>query len=202
MRVMKNTFSAAVLAGGECRRMGRVNKALLEVDGVPILEGSIEKLRTLFSNIMIVGNDVESYESFGAPVFPDRRPGQGALGGLYTALVEATTPGVFCVACDMPFLHPGVVSLLLERASEGWEIAIPRLDEGLEPLCAVYTASLTPKIERLMDRGERRIRHLLDGARVCYVEEDELRKIDEDLLTFVNINTPMDLERAQAITTW
>lgn len=188
--------SAAILAGGENMRMGKKNKAFLEVGGQSFLARTLSCLRPMFDEIMVIGHDTERYGSFGVPVHPDLRPGHGSLGGILTALRRSSNKRTFCVACDMPFLSPAVVSRLVERSSEGWDAVLPRLSPGIEPLCAVYAASLVPVIEDLLDRGEFRIRRALAGSRVCYVDEEELRRLDPDLRSFVNINTPEDLTAA------
>lgn len=179
--------------------MGRKNKAFLEIGGESFLARTIDRLRPLFRQIMIIGPEDGGYSPFGLPVIPDIRPGAGSLGGILTALRHSDAPKTFCVACDMPFLDPAVVALLAERADEGWKAVVPRLPEGLEPLCAVYDVGLAGPIETLLDRGEMRIRRLLESERTCFVGTEELRTFDPHLLTFVNINTPGDLERASAL---
>ena len=190
--------SAAILAGGKSVRMGNKNKAFLEMEGRSFLARSLAVLEPIFDEIMVIGHDAESYGQYGVPVYPDLRPGNGSLGGILTALTRSSGERTFCVACDMPFLSPAVVRRLVERSSEGWQAVLPRLSPGVEPLCAVYSSSLVPVMEELLDRSERRIRLALDEERTCYVEEEELRLLDPDLLTFVNINTPADLARAAA----
>ena len=193
------TISAAILAGGKNARMGRKNKAFLEMDGRSFLARTLESLRPIFDEIMVIGHDVQGYGRFGVPVHPDLRPGNGSLGGILTALARSSGERTFCVACDMPFLSPAIVRRLVEKSAAGWEAVLPRLSMGVEPLCAVYSTSLIPVIEGLLDSGERRVRRALDESRTCYVEEEELRLLDPDLLTFVNINTPDDLTRASAM---
>ena len=198
-RIEKMSVSAAILAGGKNLRMGRKNKAFLEIEGQSFLARTIARLRPLFRQIMIIGPEDGGYSSFGLPVYPDIRPGSGSLGGILTALRHSDAPKTFCVACDMPFLDPAVVSLLAERADEGWKAVIPRLPEGLEPLCAIYDVDLADPIEQLLDRGEMRIRRLIESELTCFVGVEELRLFDPHLLTFVNINTPDDLEKASAL---
>lgn len=191
--------SAAVLVGGKGLRMGKKNKAFLELEGESFMERTISRLRPLFDRIMIIGDDVEGYSSFGLPVHADLRPGNGSLGGLLTALRRSPSPKTFCVACDMPFLDSAVVACLLKFAGEDWDVVIPRLPQGLEPLCAVYSTSLADRIENLLDAQERRIRRLLDGARTRYVDAADLRSLDPSLMTFINVNTPDDLEKARSL---
>jgi molybdopterin-guanine dinucleotide biosynthesis protein A len=174
--------------------MGKKNKALLEVGGRSFIARTVERLRPLCGEIMIIGHDSEEYAALGLPVYQDLRPGNGSLGGIETALTHSSAPVTFCVACDMPFLQAPVLAHLLETAAAGWEAVVPRIQAGLEPLCSVYSPSLLPRISELIDGGEKRIRLALAGARVCFVSEEELRTLDPQLLTFVNINTPTDFE--------
>lgn len=176
--------------------MGGQNKAYLEIEGESFLERTVNRLRPLFEHLMIVGHDTEGYRSLGLPVHPDLRPGNGALGGLHTALSLAPSPKVFCVACDMPFLTPDLVSYILSLDSEEWDIVIPRLPEGLEPLCAVYSAQLAAPAGLLLNGGEGRIRAILEGRRTRFISAAELQAVDPHLVSFLNVNTPGDLERA------
>jgi molybdopterin-guanine dinucleotide biosynthesis protein A len=190
------TVSAAILAGGENIRMERKNKAFLQMGGRSFLARTVGILRPIFQEIMVIGHDRQGYAPFGVSVHTDLRPGNGSLGGILTALARSSSERTFCVACDMPFLNPRLVSYLVERSSEGWEAVLPRLSKGLEPLCAVYSSALIPRIEELLDRGERRVRLALDEKSTCFAEESDLRSFDPELLTFININTPEDLSRA------
>lgn len=194
---MTPNASAAVLAGGLSRRMGR-DKALIEIGGRPMLARIIAGIRPLFDDIAVIGGDSRRYGSFGVPVRGDIRPGCGSLGGIYTALATALSPVVFCAACDMPFLNPHLVAFLLGvmRESE-CQAVLPSIDGEAEPLCAVYSRSILPVIERDLDGGVRRIKSTLSSLAVRTVEPDELRPYDPELRTFFNINTPEDLERAR-----
>lgn len=188
--------SAAILAGGQNLRMGK-NKALLEIGGTTILERIIARLRPLFEEILVIGFDREAYSPFGFPVWPDIRPGNGSMGGIHTALSRSSCTRTFCIACDMPFVHPEVVSYLVNLSGEGFDAVIPRWTAGLEPLCAVYSKNLLATIERLLDTGELKIASLLASANTRFVEAEELRQFDPRLLTFFNINTSRDLELAR-----
>jgi molybdopterin-guanine dinucleotide biosynthesis protein A len=176
--------------------MGR-DKALVEIGGRPMLALVIERIRPLFDDIFIAGGDESLYGAFGIPVHRDVNPGCGSLGGIYTALVKAAHPLVFCVACDMPFVDPGLVTFLLGEMERGsFQAVIPTVDGEAEPLCAVYSRNSLPVVERDLDTGVRRIKSTLASLKVRAVDADEMRPFDPELRTFFNINTPEDLKRA------
>jgi molybdopterin-guanine dinucleotide biosynthesis protein A len=196
---VREDIAGAILAGGKNLRMGKRNKALLKLGGRTFLDRTIARIRPFFREIMIIGSDSGDYGRYGVPVHPDIRPESGSLGGILTALTRSSAPRTFCVACDMPFLHPGIITRLLEAGGEETDAVIPRLPEGLEPLCAVYSRRLIPRINELLDGGEKRIRLAVKNARTDFIDVDELRRDDPLLLSFFNINTPEDLETALAL---
>jgi molybdopterin-guanine dinucleotide biosynthesis protein A len=193
----KIAVSAAVLVGGQSRRMGK-DKAFIEIQGRPMLARVIERLRPLFGEIMIVGSDQAPYAGYGLPVYPDLRPGMGSLGGIHTALSQSSNPQVFCTACDMPFISTEVVAALLRRAGKGHDAVIPMVAGELEPLCAVYARKILPAVEKDLDASVRRIKTTLSSLDVAVVDAEELRPYDHELHTFFNINTPEDLEKAHS----
>jgi molybdopterin-guanine dinucleotide biosynthesis protein A len=194
-------IGAAILAGGRSIRMGGRNKALLEVGGEPILAKTLAALTPWFDDIIIVGGSPELYDSFGRECHGDVFPGLGSLGGIHAALSHSRTVKTFCIACDMPFVRSRIVSLLIDRAGGDWEAVVPRLSIGLEPLCAVYDRALQEPIEKQLQAGERRIRSVFEGEgrKTLYIDEAELLVHDPELASFVNINTPDDLEKARGI---
>jgi len=95
------------------------------------------------------------------------------------------------VTCDMPFLNLGLLRYMVGMAP-GHDVIIPRLGEKLEPLHALYSKNCLKPIERLIERGDFKIIHFFPEAWVRYVE-----RFDPEHLSFFNINTPEDLERAR-----
>lgn len=194
----KTGVSAAILVGGQSRRMGR-DKAFIEIRGRTMLAMVVEQLRPLFGEMMIVGSGAPAYTGYGVPAYPDLRPGMGSLGGIYTALSRSANPQVFCTACDMPFISTKLVGALLRKAGEGRDAVIPRVADELEPLCAVYSRKILPVIEKDLDASVRRIKTTLATLDIAVVDTEELRRYDPELRTFFNINTPEDLDRANEV---
>jgi molybdopterin-guanine dinucleotide biosynthesis protein A len=135
------------------------------------------------------------------PVFPDRVAGQGALGGLYSALSVSAHPYVVAVACDMPFVNARLLlaQLKLAQASEV-DVVIPATPDGLEPLHAVYRReTCLTLVEQALAAGERRMTGWLERAKVRVVSPEETAEYDPRGLAFINLNKPEDLAQAEAM---
>ena len=123
----------------------------------------------------------------------DRHPGLGPLAGMQAGFQAAGYPLVWVVACDLPDVVPGV-GALLRQAADGVDAAVPLIGGEPEGVCAVYRATLAQTIGQLLARGDRSVKSLLDAVAVRYVEEDLLRRVDPELRSFRNLNTPDDYE--------
>jgi len=188
--------SAAILAGGSSSRMG-TNKALLEVGGRSMLCRTANLLRPLVDDLFIVADDDAPYAGLGLPIIPDVHPGRGAIGGIHAALRHAAHPLVLCVACDMPHIGPGVIELLLSTARPDDDALVPRIGGWAEPLLAVYGRNAGAGFERAIVAGRLKVMAALEGLRVRFIDEPELRAADANLRSFVNVNTPGELAAAR-----
>jgi molybdopterin-guanine dinucleotide biosynthesis protein A len=189
-----------VLAGGGATRMGGVPKGLLEVGGRRVLDRVIDALvAALGSPPLLVANAPEA--TSWAPdlrLVRDVRPGLGALGGLLTAVELAPAP-VICVAWDMPFVPPGLITALAEGL-EGYDAFLPESDgpKGLEPLCAAYGPACGDAIAATLDSGDRRAVGFHDRVKVGILSLDRIRALGDPERIFFNINTAEDLAEADA----
>ena len=190
-------ISSVVLAGGQSKRMG-VNKAFLEVGGRPIIERLIDQVLVVGQQVILVTNSPDEYAHLGYPTVPDVYPGKGALGGLYSGLKAARTEHSLVVACDMPFLDLRLLRYMI-LLSPGQDVVIPRVGGLTEPLHAIYSRACIQPIERLLLAGGLRIVDFLGDVRVRYVEEQEIDLFDPQHLSFFNINTLDDLEKARGL---
>ena len=190
-----------VLAGGKGLRLGR-DKAFETVDGQSLLHRVVTRLSSFSSEIIIVTAKGKSLpQFFDKPSFrivADAYPGQGSLVGLATGLAASKAHYNLAVACDMPFLNQALLRYMLGLAA-GFDVVLPRLNGLLEPLHAVYARSCLAPMERLLERKEMRINALLGLVRVRYVEAEEIDRFDPRHLSFFNVNTGADLERAQQL---
>jgi molybdopterin-guanine dinucleotide biosynthesis protein A len=198
--------AALILAGGESRRIGGVNKPSILLGGKPLIRHVVDRVGGVVGKIVIViekdGNPSEY-----RPLLPnhvqikcDEISGRGPVAGLVSG-INGLAEYVIVLACDTPFVNPDVLRYLFKRVEDvGADLAIPQWPNSyIEPLQAVYrTAPALRGAEKALERGECKIADLIQQLRnVLYVPVDELRVYDPSLLTFFNINTAEDLEKAK-----
>ena len=195
-----NTTSI-VLAGGRSSRLGKA-KHNETIAGRSLIERTIDKLSLLSTEILIVISERQSKSAFNsyspAKTVVDLYPGKGPLAGIYTGLVHSSNSCNLAVACDMPFLNADLLHYMIDLSAD-FDIVIPRIGDYREPLHAIYSQACLHPMEGLLDEGNRKISDLLDLVRVKYVERDEIERFDPLHLSFFNINTGADLERARAL---
>lgn len=190
-------ISCIVLAGGEGRRLG-TDKAFLRIGGRVLIEGIVEKMAQIGDEVIIVTNSPQRYGYLEARLVGDIYPGKGALGGLYSGLRAAGNDYGLVVACDMPFLDLRLLRYMI-LLSPGHDVVIPRVGGLTEPLHAIYSKECLQPIERLLSAGRLKIIDFFPEVRVRYVEEQEVKLFDPQCLSFFNINTFADLEKARSL---
>ena len=189
--------TGVVQAGGKSTRMGGNPKALIELGGRSIVERVVAALTPVVDDVLVVTNTPELYVFLGLPMVADVYPDHGSLGGIYSGL-RAAGEIAFTVACDMPFLHPEVVRLVVERAGEG-DVVIPRVGEQLETMHAAYSQTCLPPIEARLRAGRLKIVGFFDDVRVVEIGAAEVARFRDPAIAFMNVNTPDELERARAL---
>jgi FdhD protein len=181
--------TAAILAGGASSRMG-TNKALLMVDGSPIITRTYQILAHLFNEVIIVTNTPQEYAFLPCRKVPDIFPGVGSIAGLHSALAHSTTERTFVTACDMPFVETATIRYLCELQQCGFDAVIPFSAGGQEPLHAVYAANCRVVFENAIQGDERKILDILARMNTRLVAWDELQRISASGRSFLNVNTP------------
>lgn len=198
MAAHRLALTVAVLAGGKSSRMG-TDKALVRTPwgaGRPLIEDILAHLNGLGAETILITNRPEHYAYLGVPLFTDVLPEKGALGGIYTALYHSTQPHTLCVACDMPFVIRPLLEYLIALRSEA-DVIMPRLGGEAEPFRAVYAHACLAPIRAALEAGKMRVISFFPQVRVRFVDEPEIERFDPDHLSFFNVNTPDDLERAR-----
>ncbi len=189
-------WTGAILTGGQGRRLGGIDKSALVVGSQSILDRQLALLRALTPHILIVASQAAKTPAPDTTVVTDRVTGAGALGGLYTALVEAPTEQVLVIACDMPFLTAPFLARLAERGT-GVDAALPRDERGRHPLCASYDRRIAAHLKARIDCGELRVGDALAGLDIRELGSDELAPFDPEGRLLLNVNTPADYQRAR-----
>ncbi len=177
--------------------MGR-DKAFLTLEGIPLIEHVLSSLRAVFQRTIIVTNTPAAYATYDAVIVVDSLEKRGPLTGIYSGLLHSTDEHNFVVACDMPFLNPGLISYMAGLA-EDHDIVAPMVAGYVEPLHAFYHQRLLPVIEDRLRQDAQRIRGIYSKARVRYVTETEIARFDPELRSFTNLNTPEEYKEATCL---
>jgi molybdopterin-guanine dinucleotide biosynthesis protein A len=186
--------SVIFLVGGQSSRMG-TPKSWLKFEGRPLLCHLVERMRAVFPEVLLVSAPEQSLPDTGARVIYDEHPGEGPLAGLVVGLRAISQPLAFVSSCDAPFLDPRVAYALAECAGD-FDAVVPEWEGRLHPLHAVYRASVQPVAAEQLAKGRRRMTELLDRVRMRVVTGAELRGLDPQGLSFHNMNTPEEYQRA------
>lgn len=191
-------MSAAILAGGLARRLGGADKSALVVGDARIIDRQLAALSSITDDIRIVANHPGRYAALRIPVIADAIAGAGALGGLYSALLDARHDRVLILACDLPFVSTALLERLVaeSRGPQEVDAVVPRSARGIEPLCALYRRHCAGAALARLERGDLRVAGLLADLRVHELGPDALAPYDEGRL-FENVNTPHDHARAR-----
>jgi molybdopterin-guanine dinucleotide biosynthesis protein A len=149
---------------------------------------------------LLVANDPEA--SSWTPnlrVIPDRRPGLGALGGIYSAVMEAPAP-VVVAAWDMPFVSVELLQALGEGLRDA-DACLPQSDgpRGLEPLCAGYGPACAQAIAAALDAGDLRAVGFHDRIKVGILTTTQINALGDPAAFFFNVNTADDLAEADRL---
>ena len=179
------------------------NKALLPLPGnrhLTFVEHLASTLTPFCAETILVArdsNDAANYTLPGVQVITDKVPDHGPLMGLYTGLSAIQAQRALVVAVDMPFVQPALISFLLSQPLTN-TLLVPIVNKVPQVLLAVYPRTILPLIDDRIQQGRRDPRSLLEMAAVQYIEEAQLRLFDPELRSFVNVNTPGELEYLQS----
>ncbi len=179
-----------VLAGGQGRRMGGVDKGLQPLRGKPMVEWVLERLRPQVTEIVINANQhLAEYARFGHRVVPDEIGGfAGPLAGLHAGLKANVHPFLVTVPCDSPFLpHDLVARLHAALVAAHADLAVAKTGDQPHPVFALVRESLTAHLAQFLESGGRKIDAWYASLKVVEVP------FDDQAEAFSNINTRDEL---------
>jgi molybdopterin-guanine dinucleotide biosynthesis protein A len=198
---MKLRVTGVILAGGMSTRLGR-DKAVEPLAGQPLIGRVLSMLSDVTDTSVVVVNDEARGAELPLPkdvaVTVDAYPDSGSLGGIFTGLQAASADWALVVACDMPFLNPTLLARMLELRSDH-DVIAPVLDGRPEPTHALYSKACLPHMEARLQQGKLKITGFYENVRVRYITEDEVDLLDPGRLSFFNVNTQDDLDRAKSL---
>lgn len=174
--------------------MGR-DKARLLIDETSLIQLLASRFAGAFGDVLVAAHYDQDVQVENAQIARDIYHGVGPLGGMHAGLSASPDDANFVLACDMPFADVQLAQYLMSLTGD-YDAVVPSLNEGLEPLFAVYRKSCLPAIETVLLAGRFRFKDLLDRVSVNYVTQDDIRLHDPDLRGFINVNSPEDYEKA------
>jgi molybdenum cofactor guanylyltransferase len=180
-----------VLAGGQGRRMGGVDKGLQPLRGRPMVAWAVERLAPQVDEIVLNANqNAEAYARLGHRVVPDSVGGfAGPLAGLHAGLLAASHPLAVTVPCDSPFLPLDLVGRLGSSLGAN-DLAVAKTGDQPHPVFALVRRSVLPHLEAFLAGGGRKIDAWYATLAVVEVS------FDDEPEAFRNINTMEELRNA------
>jgi molybdopterin-guanine dinucleotide biosynthesis protein A len=190
---MTYAVTGVVLAGGLSTRFSGENKAFIKIDGRRLIDRIQAIFKELFAELILVTNQPLDHLDWDGKIVTDIFPIRSSLTGIHAGLFYASHPFAFFSACDTPFLQREVIEVVVEAIRQDVDVIVPKVEAGLEPLCAAYSRRCLEAVERHLQRQDLAIRKFFDRLRVRTISESRIRRIDPRLESFFNINTPDDL---------
>jgi molybdenum cofactor guanylyltransferase len=184
----------AILAGGRATRLG-APKATVPLGGIPLVDYPLGALESAGLETVLVAKRDTPLPPDAAPLWEEPDEPVHPLLGIVTALEQADGRAVLACACDLPFLSPALVARV---AGDGGALVIPRTGERLHPLFARYTPGLLPVLRDALAR-EAPLRETVAELEPVFIDEAELRAFGDPAGLLFNVNTPGDLELAEAM---
>lgn len=192
----RQSITGLVLAGGQARRMGGLDKGLLGVAGRPMIEYVLAGLRPQVGPLLINANrNLERYATYGHRVVPDTRVGfLGPLAGVLSALAVLETDYLLTAPCDSPLVAPDLAERLhAALVAQEADIAVAHDGQRPQPTFLLLRRGLAGDLAAFLDSGGRKIDRWFERHRLA--EADMSHRPE----CFVNVNDPEERERIEAL---
>ena len=145
---MYKDITGIILSGGKSTRMGE-NKSFLKIGEMTAIENVTDLMKSIFCEVIIITNEPDLYEFLNLKTYSDFYQNIGPIAGIHSGLMNSTTEKNFVISCDIPFMNAKMIKSIIEYKSDAL-CSVPRADGFLQQLCAVYSKSLIPVIERII----------------------------------------------------
>ncbi|MBN2213316.1 MAG: molybdenum cofactor guanylyltransferase, partial [Bacteroidales bacterium] len=164
--------TAIVLAGGISNRMGGLDKSMLPVRSVPLIQHIVSQLEPHFSEIIIGARDGNKYSFLGHRVITDAIKDLGPLMGIYSCLISSGNDLNFITACDIPDIRIDFIRNMLRFSSEADIIVPVKGIDDYEPLHAIYRKSIVPVAGKLLKERRLKISDLFGMVKTKFIPFD------------------------------
>ncbi|PMB74082.1 hypothetical protein C0199_01300 [Candidatus Bathyarchaeota archaeon] len=198
--------SAIVLAGGSSKRFG-YDKGLAQLANKPLIMYVLDALDNVVEEKIVVVSSRGQAEKIAKVLKPnikiavDHSEFQSPLVGALTGFKEASSEYALLLPCDTPLVSREILALVLELCM-GKNAVIPRWPNSyIEPLHAAYRVKpALEAAEAALNGGRLDLRSMVDKLRnIRYVSTLVFQQFDPQLKMFFNVNTPLDLKRAESM---
>jgi len=187
--------TAIILAGGESKRMG-LDKASLKLASDTLLNRSIRNMQPYFEHMIISVR--EPKENLLFPQLCDKGLGHGPIVGLATSLECISTSWAFVIACDMPFVSSALITAMAEKRQHQHAV-VPTINGMVQPLFAFYAKGCLPILQSHIEHGQHSLKKAIADLNVTTFNEGECVHYDPDLLSFFDLDTQEDVNKAELI---
>ena len=195
MGIPVSDITGVILAGGRGRRLGGADKGLVPLLGRPLIEHVMVALRPQVGRLVISANrNRETYAAYGVPVIADGIGDyHGPLAGILSALRAADTPFVLCAPCDTPAppadLAERLIAALVRAPAQ---LAVATCGARMQPVFALVQRVLAQPLQDYLVGGGREVGEWMRRQHAA------LADFSDAAGAFVNINTPQELQAAEA----
>ncbi|MFD1162001.1 MULTISPECIES: molybdenum cofactor guanylyltransferase [Hwangdonia] len=186
----KKDITGIILAGGKSSRMG-TDKGFLRLNNKPFVQYSIEALKPLVSEIIIVSDDL-NYDVFGLKRVNDITKNAGPMAGICSGLEASSTDYNLILSCDIPLINSEILKKLIDAVDANSEIIQIENQGKTMPLIALYKRHIKDTFNGFLQKGERRLRV---AVKACISKNIKLEKAHE--FSTMNVNTKEELKQIE-----
>lgn len=186
-------IAGVILAGGSSKRLSGNIKAKIIIGGRTIISRIIDTMDELFGEIIIVTNTPDEFKEFSnCRIISDSILNKGPLGGIHSAMRNASFDAMFIIAGDMPLPDKDIITKQVEYFNNNnYDVVIPRIDQFTEPLHGIYKKSLLRRLEEYLEsENDYAVSAFLKKTNVNYLQYEESEK---NKRAFLNVNSPSDI---------
>ncbi len=193
---MLKDITGIILCGGKSSRM-KQDKAFLKLGERFVIEIIADRMKNVFSEVLLSTNKSEEYSLLNLPIVKDIYPQKGPLGGIHASLSNSSTEKIFLISCDMPLMNIDMIKFIAAYKSDK-KIILPKSNGRTHQLCGVYSNSLIRDIEEIISTSEEDKHHkgsvyeLIEKVTAEIVDVESLPFYEENI--FLNMNSTEDYE--------